>query len=122
MQTAAAAGVAPPLLHADEASGVAIMQFIEKRPLNEYPGGPAGLSRALGGLLAQLQATQPFPELRDYPAILDRMVAALRGSGNFAPGLIDPHAEAFERIRQAYPWDRSMLVSSHNDPNPQNII
>jgi hypothetical protein len=40
----------------------------------------------------------------------------------FSAGLLDPHAEGFERIRKAYPWNDSALVFSHNDPNPRNIL
>src|SRR6266498_3399652 len=36
MQTAAEAGIAPPLHHADSESGVAIMDFLQQRPLEEY--------------------------------------------------------------------------------------
>jgi hypothetical protein len=28
----------------------------------------------------------------------------------------------FERIREVYPWDAGSFVSSHNDPNPRNIL
>jgi tRNA A-37 threonylcarbamoyl transferase component Bud32 len=122
MQAAAEANIAAPLRHVDPASGVAIMDFLPQRSLSEYPGGAPGLARALGSLIARLQATEPFPKLRDYFVILERMLTFLRGSGRFAAGLFDRHAEAFERIRQVYPWDDSALVSSHNDPNPRNII
>jgi thiamine kinase-like enzyme len=36
--------------------------------------------------------------------------------------LLDPHRDGFERLRDAYPWDESGLVSSHNDPHPGNIL
>jgi Ser/Thr protein kinase RdoA (MazF antagonist) len=39
-----------------------------------------------------------------------------------APGLLDPHVEAFERIRLAYRWTPDEHVASHNDPNPGNIL
>ena len=32
------------------------------------------------------------------------------------------HLAGFERLREAYPWDESILVSSHNDPHPGNIL
>jgi hypothetical protein len=41
---------------------------------------------------------------------------------HFAPGLLDPHAAAFARIRAAWPWDPATTVASHNDPNPRNIL
>jgi aminoglycoside phosphotransferase (APT) family kinase protein len=120
MRTAAEAGIAPPLRHADDGAGVAILDFLIQRPLRDYPGGPTGLADALGKLLARLHATAPFPILGDYRVFLDRTLGYLRKV--FAPGLLDPHAEAFGRIRQAYPWDASTHTSSHNDPNPRNIL
>ena len=98
------------------------MDFLPQRPLIEYPGGSAALALDFGKLIARLQITPRFPELRDYFAIVERLLGFLRGSGIFAPGLLDRHADAFARIRQVYPWDGSALVSSHNDPNPRNII
>jgi len=122
MQAAADAGVAPPLHHVDEAAGITIMDFVESRPLSEYPGGPGNLALDLGRLIARLQATLPFPAFLDYPAVLERMLGYLRGSGAFAAGLLDPHLEAFECIRAVYPWDAAAQRSSHNDPNPNNIL
>jgi len=122
MRTAAYAGIAPALHHVDEANGVTVMDFIARRPLNEYPGGPANLAGDLGRLVARLQRTPPFPELYDYPVVLDRMLGRMRQSGSFATGLLDPHVTAFERIRAAYPWDKGSRTSSHNDPNPNNVL
>jgi phosphotransferase family enzyme len=122
MQIAADAGIAPPLHYVDDATGISIMDFISPRPLREYPGGPVQLTQDLGGLVRKLQATSPFPELHNYLAILSRLLGYVRNSGLFAAGLLDPHAAGFERIREVYRWDPSALVSSHNDPNPRNII
>jgi Ser/Thr protein kinase RdoA (MazF antagonist) len=120
MRMAAEAGIAPPLRYADDPAGVAIMDFIAARPLNGYPGGPVGLAMALGRFAARLQATAPFPILGDYRDFLDRMLGYLQTIS--APGLLDQHREVFQRIRHAYPWDASKHVSSHNDPNPRNIV
>lgn len=122
MQTAADAGIAPPVRYIDPVEGVAIMDFIPQRPLTEYPGGPQSLASDLGRMITRLQATPLFPELRDYRFILERMLGFIRNSSLFAPGLLDPHVAAFERIRKVYPWNPETLVSSHNDPNPRNII
>jgi aminoglycoside phosphotransferase (APT) family kinase protein len=119
MRAAADAGIAPPLHHADPTAGVAIMDFLPERPLTEHPGGAEGVARELGGLLARLQATPAFPALLTYPAMLERMLAMV--GGLFAEGLLTPHIAAFETIRAAYPWDAAM-VSSHNDPNPRNLL
>jgi hypothetical protein len=122
LRTAADAGIAPPVRHLDETAGTVVMDFIPQRPLAEYPGGSAALAGALGDLVRGLQGTSVFPELRDYPAILRFMLSHLRSSGRFAPGLLDPHASEFERIAGVYPWQLQPRVSSHNDPNPRNIL
>jgi aminoglycoside phosphotransferase (APT) family kinase protein len=122
MRIAAEAGIAPALHHADPVAGVAIMDFVPGRPLDDYPRGPEALARDLGTLAARLQATAAFPDVANYPTVIDRMLGRLLGAGLFADGLLDRHREGFERIRQAYPWDASALVSSHNDPHPGNIL
>jgi aminoglycoside phosphotransferase (APT) family kinase protein len=122
MQIAADAGVAPRLHYFSDADGVAIMDFLPQRALAEYPGGAAGLAQAAAKLVTRLQATPLFPQLLDTFAIVGRLLAFLRGSNMFAPGLLDPHVEGFERIRAAYPTDAASGVSSHNDPNPRNMI
>jgi aminoglycoside phosphotransferase (APT) family kinase protein len=122
MATAAEAGVAPPLRFVDADAGAAIMDFLPQRPLSEYPDGAPGLVRALGGLVRALQDTPPFPPLADYRLILNGMTRQLAGSGLFAKGLLDPHLECLATIEAAYPWDAAGLVSSHNDPNPRNLL
>jgi len=122
MTRAAQAAIAPPLHYVDASSGVAIMDFLPERELDDYPGGRAALARALGQMVARLQATAPFPRSRSYIDVLARLVERLRYSGRFAPGLLDRHYEGFERIREVYPWDDATLVSSHNDLHPGNIL
>ena len=120
MRIAAEAGIAPPVRYLNEDAGAVIMDFITARPLSTYPGGPSGLANGLGRLAALLQETASFPVLGDYRAFLGRMLSYIKGI--FAPGLLDEHLEGFERMRDAYPWDSARHVSSHNDPNPRNII
>ena len=122
MLIAAEAGIAPTLRYADADAGVAIMDFVHQRPLAEYPGGASALAKDLGRLAARLQRTPAFPPLWDFPKVVDRIFGFVRSSRLFADGLLDPHAAAFERVRAAYRWDASALVSSHNDPNPQNVL
>ncbi len=122
MSAAAAAGVAPPLRYADPDAGVAVMDFVAARPVSEHPGGPAGLVRELGGLVARVQATPPFRRLGGAQDLIGSLLTVLQTSGLFAPGLLDPHAEGLARIRAAHPWDPAALVSSHNDPNPRNML
>ncbi len=122
MRAAADAGVAPAIRYTDPVAGVAVMDLIEARPLAEHPGGRAAVVRELGGLIARIQACPPFPMLGDGRDTLQQLLTGLATSGLFAPGLLDPHAEALARLRAVRPWDVAALVPSHNDPNPRNLI
>lgn len=123
MNAAVEAGIAPNVLFASPAQGVAVMDFVSQRPLQDYPGGPSALVRELGGLFRRLQDSAAFPTPPiPYVDLIRRMLTSLRGSRVFAAGLLDPHVEGFERIAQAYPWNDGARVSSHNDPNPRNIL
>ena len=123
MQQAAYAGIAPALRHVDAEHGVAVMDFVVQRPLHEFPGGPPALCRDLGALLRRLQESTAFPVPRiRYLELVGQMLRGVHRSHAFTPGLLDPHVAGFERIRAAYPWDDASLVSSHNDPNPRNVL
>ena len=122
MIAAAGAGVAPAVRYADAGTGVAVMDFVDARPLSDHPGGAAGLAAELGGLIARLQTTPTFPPLADADDTIASLLEALAVSGMFAPGLLDQHAEGLARIRQAAPLDPASFVSSHNDPNPRNML
>ena len=122
MVAAASAGAAPPVHYHDPTTGVIIMDFVSGRPLSKHPGGPVGMVRALGALIARVQATPPFPILGDYKEVIGSMLTGLSRSSFFEPGQLDPHVEGFARICAALSWDTSSLVSRHNDPNPRNIL
>lgn len=120
LEIAAQAGIAPPLHYVDADNGVAVMDFVPTVPLDRYPGGPAGLARSLGALARDLQATQPFPVVFDFCGLTGRLLAMVESRGE--PGLLDPHREAFEKLTETLDWDSATHVSSHNDPNPQNVL
>jgi hypothetical protein len=67
-----------------------------------------------------LQQTPVFPYFMDYANIVSRLFAHVRGTGLFADGLLDPHAERLARIQKSL--EPATPVSSHNDPNPLNIL
>lgn len=123
MQAAAAAGIAPPLHLVDADAGVAVMDFVEQQPLTGHPGGPAGVLRQLGALVARLQTTPVRPpQPAHFAEVLDGMLTMLAGSDVFVPGVMAPVQQAYERIRSAYPWERHAQVASHNDINPFNVL
>jgi hypothetical protein len=122
LRIAAEAGIGPRLHYVDEANGVAVTDFIEQRPLRDYPGGPPALAQAVGGLAARLQATPVFPFFVDYPVIVRRLFAHIGRTGLFAAGLLDRHFEHLERLSVVYAAEPPVVVSSHNDPVPGNIL
>ncbi len=122
MRIAAEAGIAPKIHYIDEASRVAVTDFIEQQPLRAYPGGPHALAQALGEVLGRVQSTPVFPRFVEYPDIVARLWAHVCRTGLFAPGLLDASTARLACIREAYAWDSSRSVSSHNDSIPGNIL
>jgi aminoglycoside phosphotransferase (APT) family kinase protein len=122
MRIAAEAGIAPQIRYLDEGARIVVIDFIAQQPLHSYPGGPEALARALGALLARVQATPVFPHFVNYPDIVARLFAHVRRTGIFAAGVLDPHVARLERLREAYNAGLTSLVSSHNDSIPSNIL
>jgi aminoglycoside phosphotransferase (APT) family kinase protein len=123
MEAAAAIDIAPRVFFAHAGAGVAVMDMIDARPIATHPGGRAGVARELGALIRRLQTTTPFPRMLGGDN--DMIAAALRSleaSGLFAASLLERHRDELARIRSAVPWDPLSLVSSHNDPNPRNLL
>lgn len=122
MQIAADAGIAPPIRYVDADAGVVVIRWIEQRPLDTFAGGPAALAIATGELLARLHETAIFAARRDHLENLAGLLGFLESSGRVAPGLLDRHREAFDKLRAAYPWRPDEHVSAHNDPNQFNLL
>lgn len=119
---AAEAGIAPPVRHADDTTGLLIMRWIEQRPVTDHRDGPGGVARGAGELIARLHATAPFPDTGDHVEKLGQLAGVLAASGRVAPGLLDEHRAGLAQIVAAYPWDPSSHVSCHNDPNQSNLL
>jgi aminoglycoside phosphotransferase (APT) family kinase protein len=122
LRIAAEAGIGPGIHYIDETAGVALMDFIEQRPLQSYPGGQRALAQALGELLSRVQATPVFPYFVHYPDIVARLFAHVCRTGLFAPGMLDRYVERLEVVREAYDTGSTGLLSSHNDSIPSNIL
>jgi hypothetical protein len=122
MRIATEAGIAPAIRYLDEVARIVVIDFIEQRPMNTYPGGPRALAQALGELFSRVQATAVFPYFVNYADIVARLFAHVRRTDLFAAGLLDAHVERLEQLREAYDTGLTRLVSSHNDPTPGNIL
>lgn len=109
MRIASAAGIAPKLHSVDEAARVAVMDFVDERPLSTFPGGPRALAHAVGTMLRRVRQTPPFPRFVEYPEIVSRLWRWVCQTGLFAPGVLDPCTEHLVRICRAYVWGRSRV-------------
>lgn len=122
MRLAAEGGVAPRLHHIDADKRVAMMDFIEDRPLQTYPGGEHGLAHDVGTMLRKLQALPAFPCFVDYPHIVSRLWKHVCRTGLFADGLLDAASQRLIQIRDTYVVQPQNHVPSHNDILPRNVL
>jgi aminoglycoside phosphotransferase (APT) family kinase protein len=122
MRIAAEAGIAPRIHYLNAEDRVVMMDFIEDRPLETYPGGSQGLAQAIGAMLKQLQALPLFPCFMDYPDLVDRLWMHVCKTGLFADGLLDAASQKLIDIRKAYAPDPEKYVSSHNYFLPRNLL
>ncbi|WP_298252187.1 phosphotransferase [Bradyrhizobium sp.] len=120
MRIAAEEGIAPQLHYFDVNDRVVMMDFIEDRPLETYPGGGSGLARAIGAMLKELQGVPLFPYFVHYPDIVKRLWAHVCKTGLFVEGLLDEASGRLEQICRTYGSEN--CVSSHNDVLPRNIL
>jgi aminoglycoside phosphotransferase (APT) family kinase protein len=121
MRIAAEAGLAPRIHYLDANERVVVMDFIEDRGLENFPGGPPGLAQASGALLKQLQGLPLFSRFMDYPDIVRRLWVHVCKTGLFADGVLDA-SQRLAEICNAYVPDAGAYVASHNDFLPRNLL
>ena len=122
MRIAAEAGIAPRVHYLNVDDRVVMMDFIEDRPLETYPGGHQGLAQAIGAMLRKLQGLPPFPGFMDYPDLVNRLWTHVCKTGLFAHGILDAASQRLTKIRNAYAVHTEKYVSSHNDFLPRNVL
>lgn len=122
MGFAADAGIAPRIHYLDAQERVVMMDFVEDRPLESYPGGSQGLATATGEMLRKLHSLPQFPSFVDYPDIVERLWAHVCGTALFAPGLLDEASQRLLEIRNSLDLRRDEYVPSHNDFLPRNLL
>lgn len=120
MRLAAEAGLAPRVLWADEDAGVAVTEFIEARPLTDYPGGRQALLGELGARLRDLQGLS-FPTFVPFVESLGELLTEVRSQQVLDDGTCAEVIDAYAQLRRSY-GAPLRLGGSHNDPNPGNIL
>ncbi len=119
MRIAAAAGVAPAVLHSDAEVGIALTAFIEA-PAEALDSG-ARLA-LLAEAIRRLHATPLFPPLMPYLDAMDSLVAGLAASGALPAEAGTRVQEAYAAVSAAYRKLGEDIVSSHNDLNRANVV
>jgi thiamine kinase-like enzyme len=122
MRLAAEAGIAPRIHYLNADDRVVMMDFIEDRALETYPGGRKGLAQAIGAMLRKLQALPLFSCFMDYPDVVDRLWSHVCKTGLFADGVLDGASRRLADIRKAYAPEPENYLSSHNDVLPRNVL
>jgi len=122
MRIAAQAGIAPRIHYLNAEDRVVMMDFIEDRALETYPGGRRGLARAIGEMLKKMQDLPLFPCFMDYPDLVHRLWTHVCKTALFADGLLDAASQRLIDIRKAYALDKKQYLSSHNDFLPRNVL
>lgn len=121
MAIAATAGVAPPLLHADAADGIAISGFVHAQP--QAGGLPrAAQLEAIVRTVRALHAAPPFPVRIHYLDIVGQLVRQIRDGGILPEDAAEDHFRCCEELAAAYACPEQDYVPSHNDLNPSNIL
>jgi aminoglycoside phosphotransferase (APT) family kinase protein len=124
LQAAAAAGLAPRILHTDEARRAIVSAFVIDRSFAALYGNPQTHGRALVQLGQTLRRVHELPLSPDQaPAAPLALLGAVGGrlTANFAvPAFV---TQALERLlaEQAPPSERAPVLS-HNDVNPTNLV
>ncbi|WP_312164687.1 phosphotransferase [Phenylobacterium sp.] len=123
MGVAAAGMLAPRVRYANADDGVAIMDFIEERPLSlEYRGSHDDLVVEVAQTARALHGGPPFPPLVDYLDGVDALIARFQARGLVAPEAMGELLALHGRLRRGYRTAPGDLVASHNDLNPRNIL
>ena len=117
MKAAAEAGLAPRVLHANEAEGIAIMDWIETVP---FPTAQA--LACLPATLSRLHRLPPFPKTFNYVTAHKFFIWRLRTANLLPEAEIGEVFRCYERICAVYPRLDADLVSCHMDLKPENIL
>ena len=121
LQIAAAAGIAPRLLYADEKNGISVTDFIRTEPVGRAKTRKEFLGM-VAGLVKRLHATPLFPRLVDYLDGVDGLIQGCKTTGILPLEEMEDYFESYKELTRVYRAAGSDLVSSHNDLNSGNLL
>ena len=117
MKAAARAGLAPDIRYANEADGIAIIDWIETAPFSE-----AQAFVHLPVTLRKLHRLPAFPKAFNFVTAHKFFIWRLRTAGLLPEPEIEEVFQGYARICDVYPRFDADLVSSHMDLKPENIL
>ncbi len=120
MKIAAAAGVAPALIHADTVDAVSITRMVTSSAARPPLPRDRWLA-ALVDVLRRLHAAPLFPARGEYLDSMATIVSGFAQSGLMNSEGLAPLLSLWANLMRAYPRGCD-TVSSHNDFNPSNVI
>lgn len=112
-RTAAAAGLAPHVWHADPAERVVITDFIDRTAF------PADFALRLAPVIARIHALPAWPKAIHHLDMIDSFLVRLRPTGGLAG--LDDVVEAYAALAARYPHDTDR-VACHNDLKAPNLL
>ena len=124
LRIAAEAAVAPRLIYAEAKEGIAITDFISADSTPTAGWNKSEL-RTLTRTVKVLHAAPLFPTLVNYLEGVDSLMRSCQATGILPAKALEKHRRYFGELIKAYPGEKrrkAVLVSSHNDLNPGNVL
>lgn len=122
METAANAGIAPPVFYRSPIEGITITRFIEGRPARmAFKTRTVFLSK-LAEIIRSVHQLPPLAKEGHLEVTVDQLVLQFRHAGRLSGTVFDKCYTCYDLIKAHYPWEDTDKVFSHNDLHPHNII
>lgn len=121
LQQVSGAGISPGLYYRDEEQGLSITGFIAHQPMQAVLS-PEQISVNMGTTIRKLHSLSCELKANNLQQTVDFLIAGFRQSAIISGPAIDECLQYYDQLKQAYPWDRTDKVVSHNDLNPGNIL
>jgi len=123
LQRVADAGIAPALVHVDEASRAVLMARVTGRPLGAALADPAQRPRALASVIDGLRVLHALDPADVAPSDPVAFMRALWQEARARPGFpVWAELDAIVEAASGALADDQRRVVSHNDVNPGNIL
>jgi aminoglycoside phosphotransferase (APT) family kinase protein len=124
LRQAAERGVAPPIVHVDEAARAIVSRRVAGAPLPAALADPAQRGPAIASIVAQLRTLHGLDggglAVRDPLAFTRAQLATQRARPGF-PDLADTIEAVLDQAEAVLAHDPRLVVS-HNDVNPGNVL